>query len=224
VINQNWAESRDAAVQRAGQLAEHAVLLDPRDARILSLAGHIRAELQHRVRDGIALHERALALNPNLAIAWNLSGLAHAYLGELDEAERRIRHYKALSPLHPGAALFDTVFAVVALLRRDHEAAVEAARVISEVNPILLAPCPPYLAALGHLGQRQAAAGVLRRLQALDPGFSVARFLATSPFERAEDTAHYAAGLWLAGVPEGDETGRPLAFRGLAPVEVPAPK
>ena len=40
---------------------------------------------------------RALTLNPNLAMAWNLSGVAYAYLGDLDESEKRINRYKKLA-------------------------------------------------------------------------------------------------------------------------------
>jgi hypothetical protein len=43
---------------------------------------------------------------------------------------------------------------------------------------------------------------VRRRLLAIDPVFSVERFIATSPLERASDCEHYAQGLRLAGVPE----------------------
>ena len=56
----------------------------------------------------MALHERALTLNPNLAMAWSLSGVAFAYHGRPDEAERRMRRYKKLSPLDPHAFFFDT--------------------------------------------------------------------------------------------------------------------
>jgi hypothetical protein len=43
---------------------------------------------------------------------------------------------------------------------------------------------------------------VRERLLTLEPGFTVQRFLATSPFERREHRDHYAEGLRLAGVPE----------------------
>ena len=66
---------------RGGDLAERAVTLDPADARALTLAGHVRSFLGKRAAEGCALHDRAIALNPNLALAWCFSGLAHCYLG-----------------------------------------------------------------------------------------------------------------------------------------------
>jgi hypothetical protein len=60
----------------------------------------------------------------------------------------------------------------------------------------------PYLAALGHLGQVQDSERALARLMAIQPEFSVAGFIAGSPFERDEDLQCVVAGLRLAGVPE----------------------
>ena len=84
-------------------------MLDPFDARGLTIAGHVRAFLHRRLREAIALHERALSLNPNLAMAWALSAIAYAYMGDPEEAERRNNRYKKLSPLDPHAFFFDGV-------------------------------------------------------------------------------------------------------------------
>ena len=203
-VGQGWADDPQGALAAAGQHAERAVTLDPNDARALTIAGHVRAFLHHRLREAIALHERALSANPNLAMAWNLSGVAYAYLGEWDEAERRINRYKKLSPLDPHAFFFDTAFIIVALLKRDYESAVATGRAVSEMNPAFSAACKPYLAALGHLGQVQEAAVVRRRLLSIEPDFTVRHFLETSPFERPQDRDHFAAGLRLALVPDGE--------------------
>jgi hypothetical protein len=79
---------------------------------------------------------------------------------------------------------------------------VSIGRGVSEMNPAFSAACKPYLAALGHLGQLDEARSVCARLLALEPGFSVQRFLATSPFELDAHRDHYAEGLRLAGLPE----------------------
>ncbi len=139
-------------------------MLDPFDARALTIAGHVRAFLHRRLREAIALHERALSLNPNLAMAWALSAIAFAYMGDPDEAERRNNRYKKLSPLDPHAFFFDAFFILIHLLKRDYESAVAVGRAVSEMNPSFSATYKPYLAALGHLGRAQEAAAVRRRL------------------------------------------------------------
>jgi DNA-binding SARP family transcriptional activator/TolB-like protein len=205
LVGQGWAEDSQAALELAGQLAERAIVLDPFDARGLAIAGHVRAFLHHRLHEAIALHERALSLNPNLAMAWNLSGVAYAYLGDWEEADRRVARYKKLSPLDPHAFFFDTAFIIVALLKRDYESAVVAGRAVTEMNPSFSAACKPYLAALGHAGRLQEASVVLRRLLAIEPDFTIERFMATTPIERPGNREHYAEGLRRAGVPENDK-------------------
>ncbi len=202
LVGQGWADEPAAVMEEAGQHAERAVVLDPFDARGLTIAGHVRAFLHRRLHEAIALHERALSLNPNLAMAWALSAIAYAYMGDPEEAERRNNRYKKLSPLDPHAFFFDAFFILIHLLKRDYESAVAVGRAVSEMNPSFSATYKPYLAALGHLGRSQEAAVVRRRLLAIEPDFTVARFIATSPLERESDRDHYAEGLRLAGVPE----------------------
>ena len=158
LVGQDWADDPQASIENAGQIAERAIVLDPFDARALAIAGHVRACLQRRPREAAALHERALSLNPNLAMAWALSAVTRAYLGDVDEAERRNNRYKRLSPLDPHAFLFDGFFILIHLLKRDHESAVAMGRAVSEMNPTFSDNFKPYLAALGHLGRTQEAA------------------------------------------------------------------
>jgi DNA-binding SARP family transcriptional activator/TolB-like protein len=204
LVSQDWAPNPREHAARAGELADRAIMLDPENARSLAIAGHVRTALNHRLREGAALHERALSINPNQASAWSLSGITHAYLGDLDEAERRLARYKRLLPLNRHAYFFDTGFITVALLKRDYETAVCIGRDVTEMNPLYTGGMKPYLAALGHLGRSQEAAMVLRKLHAIEPAFSVQRFLARSPFARQQDRDHYANGLRLAGVPAAD--------------------
>jgi tetratricopeptide (TPR) repeat protein len=189
-------------MEEAGELAERAIVLDPFDARGLAIAGHVRAFLHRRLREAATLHERALSLNPNLAMAWALSAITYAYLGEPEEAERRNNRYKRLSPLDPYAFIFDGFFTVIHLLKRDYESAVVAGRAVTQMNSALSAGFKPYLAALGYLGRSQEAAVARRRLLAIEPDFTIERFIATTPLERESDREHYAQGLRLAGVPE----------------------
>jgi DNA-binding SARP family transcriptional activator len=202
LVAQAWMDDPSTAGTRAGELAERAILLDPQDARALTIAGHVRGYLHRRLKDAVALHERALACNPNLALAWALSGLAFIYLGEIDEGERRLRRYRTLTPLDPHGLLFDTAFCTIALLRRDHAAAVLIGRSVTETHPGFPPGFVPYLAALGHLGLADDASVLRLRLLTLDPGFTLRQFARTCPLADAVQRAHYAEGLRLAQVPE----------------------
>jgi DNA-binding SARP family transcriptional activator/TolB-like protein len=204
LVGQNWAEQPKAMMQKAGELAERSIVLDPVDARGLSISGHVRAFLHRQLREAMALHERALSLNPNLAMAWALSAVTYAYAGDLEEAERRNNRYKALSPLDPHAFFFDAFFVLIHLMKRDYEIAVEVGRTVSQLNPSFSAAYKPYLAALGHLRRDQEAETIRRRLLALEPDFTIERFLENNAMEHASDKMHYVDGLRLAGILERD--------------------
>lgn len=202
LLGQGWAADPPSALARAGELAERAVLLDPADARGLTIAGHVRAFLHHRLDAAIAAHDRALALNPNLPMAWVFSAVAHAYRGEPEEALRRIDRYKRLSPMDPHAFFLDGAAMLPHLLMGDDAKVQELGRHVVELHPGISAHYKPYLSALGHLGRHEEAARVRARLLALEPNFTVRAFLAASPFAREVDRERFAAGLRLAGLPE----------------------
>jgi TolB-like protein len=201
LISQGWATDQRTAGARAAELAERAVVLDPFSAAVFAVAGHVRAAIDRSLHEAVALHERALDLNPNLAAAWALSAITHVFLGEVKEAERRYGRYKALSPLDPYSFMFDALFGVVHLLKRDCQAAVTVGRTVTQLNPSYSTGHKLYLSALGHLGRGEETGIVLRRLRAIDPDSSVERCLTTIPLERPADRDYFADGLRLAGLP-----------------------
>ncbi len=202
LVGQGWASDPGAATARAGELAERAVRLDVGDARGMTLAGHVRGFLGKRPEEARAFHDRAIALNPNLALAWCFSGLAHSYLGEHAEATRRIRQAQRLSPYDPHGFFFDTAQIMPNLLLREYEQAVAAGRRAIVLNPGFSSSLKAQLAALGHLGREQEAADVRERLLTLEPDFCIKSATARSPMVRGQDVELYADGLRRAGLPE----------------------
>jgi tetratricopeptide (TPR) repeat protein len=208
LVGQGWnaaAEppiARDAAMARAGALAERAVRLDPADARALTIAGHVRAFLHRDVEGAMELHDRALGLNPNLPLAWAFSGLAESYRGRHEEAIRRIAQARKLSPFDPNAFYYDTALMVPRLMLGHFAEVVEMGRRAVALNPTLSSTYKLLLAALGHLGAGQEAAEVRRRLYQLEPGYSLTQAAARSTFQRREDDVLFLEGLRLAGLPK----------------------
>jgi len=197
-----WAEDRAAIAEQAARHAERGITLDPQNARSFTVAGHVRAALEHRLPEALSLHQRALALNPNLGMAWALSGFAHLYAGKLDEAASRFDRYRELSPADPFAFQYDVGFSLLAFLRGDDEKAAEFGRAVNELNPDYAPGCKVYLAALGRLGRDAEAAVVRKRLIGFDPNFRIDRFTAESAFADAGNTERLASGMRQAGIPE----------------------
>jgi len=200
LVGQGWARDSAEVMARAEALATRAVALDPADAQAVTILGHTRAFLDHRVEEACALHDRALSLNPNLPLAWVFSALAHSYRGDQGEALRRWDRYKRLAPLHPHAFFFDAAKLLPLLMLHRHEEVVTAARQVTQLHPAFSFPLKIWLAALGHLGRRAEATLVQKRLLAIEPDFTLEKARRRAPLQRDSDRAHYEQGLVLAGL------------------------
>ncbi len=199
-VGQGWTEDPAGAARQVRSLADAAVTLDPEDARGLALAAHVRGFVDRDATAAEPMHARAADANPNLPLGWSLSGLNEAYLGRHDEAIRRAGLARKLSPQDPLRYFFDMALAVPHFLRGDDAAAVRLGGEAIAANPGFSSAYKTQLAALGHLGQRAAAAAVRARLLGLEPGFSVGQALERSPIQSAEGRARYAEGLRLGGL------------------------
>jgi DNA-binding SARP family transcriptional activator/tetratricopeptide (TPR) repeat protein len=204
-VGQGWAPDPAETSAEAARMAEHAVMLDSGDARAMTLAGHVRGFLGRHPEEAIELHERAIALNPNLAIAWCFSGLAHVYSGRPSEGLPRINQARRLSPSDPHVFFFDTSLMIAYTQMGDYASAVDAGRRATELNPMFSSAHKSYLAALGLMDRPREASEVLAKLLELEPRFSVQDALLRSPFTRPDDLALYAEGLRRAGLRERAE-------------------
>jgi DNA-binding SARP family transcriptional activator/TolB-like protein len=203
LVGQGWTDEPDAATRRAGELADAAVAMDPNDARALTLASHVRAYLLRRPAEAAVLHDRAISLNPNLAIAWCFSGFALSYLGDHTTALVRMTKAIELSPSDPHLFFFHAAIVMPHLLLGQHKEAAAAGRKAIELNPWFSSAFKGCLSALGHLGLAREAASVLSRLIKLEPNFTVQDAIRRSPMSVAADVDRYAEGLRRAGLPEG---------------------
>lgn len=200
LVGQGWTDDRAAAMARAGDLADRAIQLDPADARALTIAGHVQAFLHGDLDAAMALHDRALAMNPNLPLAWVFSGLAQTYMGAHDEAIRRIEQARHLSPFDPHGFFFDGALMIPHLFLGRFAEAVEIGRRSIALNPGLSSTYKIQLSALGHLGRLEEAAIARRRLAELDPGFTLTEAALRNTLRRAEDNALYIEGLRRGGL------------------------
>ena len=200
LVGQGWASHASQSLTRAGEAANRAIMLDPKDARGVTVAGHVKAFLHRSLDEAATLHELAIQLNPALPLAWHFLGMTHAYAGRLDKAYECITRCGELAPGDPHAFFAEGALGIVHLLQHRHESAVTLGRRVTERHPHFTSAYKSYLAALGHLGQKREAASVLQRLKALEPRFTLHRFRSTAPYQRREDLEHFTSGLRFAGV------------------------
>ncbi|HZC97029.1 MAG TPA: winged helix-turn-helix domain-containing protein, partial [Bradyrhizobium sp.] len=81
-----WMTDRPQEIAEGIRLARLAVELGKDDAVALTRAGHALAHLAGEVEGAIALVDKALMLNPNLAAAWFLGGFLRTERGDPDAA------------------------------------------------------------------------------------------------------------------------------------------
>ena len=84
-----WIVDPDREAAETAKLARQAAELGREDAVALFGAGIALAFVLGEIDNGDALIERALALNPNLAHAWFLSGWVKVWRGEPEVALER---------------------------------------------------------------------------------------------------------------------------------------
>src|SRR4029453_11886641 len=113
----------EAEIEEARRLAQSAIKLGADDAFALGASGFAIFYVMEDVESGAHYVERALALNPNLAIAWGGAGLINICLGQADKGTRQIEHAMRLSPLDPSMGLWESGIALAHFnAGRDEEA------------------------------------------------------------------------------------------------------
>lgn len=173
------------------------------DAVALATGEYALAFLVRDLGTGAALVDRALALNSNLAEAWNFGGWTKSWLGEPEAAIERFARAMRLSPLDPRAMNFrsGTAYAHFLLGRYD-EAASWAAMALQD-NPDYQPALRQAAASNAMAGRPEQAHKAMAWLRQLNPALRVSNLRdVLGPYQHAGDTARYGKGLRRAGLPE----------------------
>ena len=150
----------------------------------------------------MALIDQALAVNPNLASAWYVSGWVRIFLGDPEHAIEHLTHAAQLSPFDPLIFHVHAGIGYALFFAGRHS---DAARWLEKA----LSVAPDYLTAL-----RGAAASyaVMRRLEdarklmnhmrKLDPALRLSNLKELLPLRRQEHYTKWSEALREAGLPE----------------------
>jgi adenylate cyclase len=196
----NWVDDIAEAQAKARSLAERAAELSGDDPIILAVLGAVHSFLRNYGTARILL-DRALALDPNAAWAWQRLGWAENYSDRPKEALGHFERAIRLSPLDPmnfnnyvgmGAAheLMEEYEQAVVLLRRALEERPNAKWIYRSLTNAL--------SGAGRMEEAQAAYAELMRAY---PGLTVARFKQAMVFSPAS-LERMAVNLRKLGLPE----------------------
>ena len=197
-----WVVDRTQETSEGARLAQRAVELGKDDAVALSRGGHAFAWFHRDLDNSAAFIDRALALNPNLSAAWNLSGWVRAYRSELDLAIEHQARAMRLSPLDPIFYNMQVGTAFAHFLADRYDEASEWANRALREQPNYPAATRILAASKALAGQSGDAQEAMARLRGMDPLLRVSNLGEVYPLRRSEDLAKLAEGLRKAGLPD----------------------
>lgn len=191
------ADARAEAIRHARLAAR----LADEDPYVLATAGHVLTYLGHEYERGMAMVEQAVALNPNLAIAWYSRGFVYLMC---DEAERAIESFDRmirLSPLDPLriSAWNGSSHAFFRLARHEEGCASAMKSLQFDAHAHSLAT---FAINAVRVGRKEEANKAIGRLLKLQPDFRIAHVSEAFPVRWPERQVEIAAALREAGLPE----------------------
>ena len=197
-----WMIEHVQESDEAIRLAKQAIHLGRDDPVALCMGGYALAYIAHEFDDAAAFVDRGLAVNPNLAQAWNLSAWLRIWRGEPDLALDHAAHAVRLNPLDQSTYGGQGAMAFAHFLAKHYDMASSCAETSMRDNPtFLLAIC--MLAASNALtGRIESAQKALARALELKPDLRISNLGDLAPFRRTEDLAIFAKALRMASLPE----------------------
>ena len=197
-----WDTDRPLEISETRRLAERAAEIGRDDAVALATAGLGLAFVCNSLEESAILINRALALNPNLAIAWQFSGWTNVWLGEPETAIEHVARAMRLSPHDPHVFNMQAATACGHFFAgRDVEAA-SWAETTGREQPRHVIGALICAASNALIGRNEEAAKAMARLRQLDPNLHISNLSERCPIRRPEDFAKLAEGLRKAGLPE----------------------
>jgi TolB-like protein len=188
-----WAESPEACLERAVELALEAIQHDSLDARGFSQLGYAYLFKKHR-DTSLAAYEQAIDLNPNDADVLADMAIATRASGDTQRTMELIRRAMRLNPFYPDSYLWvlgETYFDL-----GDYEHAVgtlQKMRDQSEGHRLLAA-------SYAHLGKLEEARYHAQCVLAAHPNFSIEHWRNVPPDENPEPLERFIEGLTIAGL------------------------
>jgi adenylate cyclase len=197
-----WMGDRVQEIAEGARLARRAVELGQDDAVALTRSGHALGHLTADLDGGIALIDKALLINPNLAAAWFLGGFLRLWIGDPEGATAHFERATRLSPLDPEMYRMQAGMAMAHLFAGRFDTASSLAETVFRHLPSFLMPIGVMAASHALAGRQDEAERAMTRLRELDPTLRISRLADWLSIRRPKDLATLADGLRKAGLPD----------------------
>lgn len=171
-VGQRFTPDAAAQISEAQYYATRALEEDEFDPLVLSLAAHIHSYLFSEFDMAASLFERALKIDPEQAIGWDLYATMHAYTGDTQKSLAMASWAQHLGSNTPISYYFDTTKCIAAALAGDHHAAIEAGEKALVQRPKFNSILRYLISSHAHLGNVQMVESLRQKLAEIEPDFS----------------------------------------------------
>jgi adenylate cyclase len=197
-----WADEGSSEFAEASQIAARAAEYGKDDAVALATSGIATGYMFENFELAASLMDRAQSLNPNLAMAWHLSGWIRCFSGQQDLAVKHLERAVRLSPVDPQRPGMLAAIAVAHFAAGRFEIASSLAKtaMLEQSNNFMAA-----LAAAGAnamAGNLDIATSAMVRVRELDPTFCSSKVKDRLPHRESELLTRWNDALRRAGLPE----------------------
>lgn len=199
--HQGWSDDPPRSHALARDVAQRALERDPSCSLAMTIGGMVKVYFERDLDAGAALYRQAIDANPNDALAWLLKGTLHGFRGEGEAAVEDTRRAMRLSPLDPMRYYFDSLAASAAASAGLYDEAIELATRSLRANSMHASTLRVLAISYGMKDDVESARPVVERLLALEPSFTVSRFLERAPGAAFDVGRRFADALARAGVP-----------------------
>jgi adenylate cyclase len=198
-----WGVARDIEKEKSEvtRLLEMIMRVGQDDAVAMGHAAWAVAYVLRDIGSAKQLIDRALELNPNLAVAWINSGWINIWLGQAEVGLEHVIRARRLDPASLGTRASTTAHAYF-FLNRFEEALAQAEEVL-RANPRSHPALRIGAASAAFAGRSDTAHRLADRLQAVDPALRLSNLKEVlGPHQESAFVEKYTEGLRLAGLPE----------------------
>ncbi len=194
-----WDPDRAAALEKARELAQKALALDPDNTtahRVLGYAAMVDKDFD----EAASRMERAVASSPSNADAYHMLAMARLYDGEFAEGARLEQQSLRLNPLAREISLVELGRAYFHMGRFDD--AITVLERAAQGKPKWLTARTLLAACYGENGRGEAAEREVAEILRISPKFSLARMAEMQLYRRKEDLDRFIDSLRKLGLPE----------------------
>jgi adenylate cyclase len=177
IIAQGWARDLKREIGEATRLLSLALSIDENDPDVLAAVGCAMSFLTEDFATAAEMVDRAVALNPNSALAWSQRGHAYLFGGQAAEALRSFERTIRLSPIDPWLYMTLAAMGIALIELRRFDEAVAVARKAARQNQTYAATFRCLASALAHLGREAEVQKAVSRMLELEPNFRISEWM-----------------------------------------------